>query len=196
MWQWLWNYSCRWYYCRDHFYCVMLPQRAHFVRQFLVFTLFFSYCFGEIMCIRDSYMYWGQLCVMGTAMCIGDSYVYCGQLCLSNRWSLFFIHESYVRSVSRYCFIRNYAAIPVQLENIVLQYISWCVPIVWTFVFNQFSCFWQFLVDNFATPSCLFTYSVAASCSHSAVMCWIVSDSFPQLLHNSSVFGCFKIYFL
>ena len=27
-------------------------------------------------------------------------------------------------------------------------------------------------------------------------MCWIVSDSFPQLLHSSSVFGCFKIYFL
>ena len=46
--------------------------------------------------------------------------MYSGQLCVSNRWSLFFIRESYVRSVSRYCFIRNYAAIPVQLEVVVL----------------------------------------------------------------------------
>jgi len=57
-------------------------------------------------------------------MCIGDSYVYqIGGLC-------FFIREIYVRSVSRYCFIRNYAAIPVQLEVVVLQYINWCVPII------------------------------------------------------------------
>jgi hypothetical protein len=90
---------------------------------------------GTAMCIGDSYVYWEQLCVLGTAMCIGDSYVYqVGGLC-------FFIHESYVRSVSRNCFIRNYAAIPVQLEVVILQYISWCLPIVWTFVFNQFSCF-------------------------------------------------------
>ena len=67
-------------------------------------------------------------------MCIRDSYAYqVGCLC-------FFIRESYVRSVSRY-FIRNYAAIPVHLEVVVLQYISWCAPIVWTLVFSQFSCF-------------------------------------------------------
>ena len=30
--------------------------------------------------------------------------------------------------------IRIYAAIPVQLEIVVHQYISWCVPIVWTLV--------------------------------------------------------------
>jgi len=31
-----------------------------------------------------------------------------GQLCLSNKCSLLFVtHESYVRSGSRYCFIRN-----------------------------------------------------------------------------------------
>ena len=48
--------------------------------------------------------------------------MYSGQLCLSKRCSLiFFIHESYVRSVRRYCFIRNYAAVPVQLEIVVLQ---------------------------------------------------------------------------
>jgi hypothetical protein len=89
--------------------------------------LLFSYCFGKIMCVQDSYVY--QI----SGLC-------------------FFIHESYVRSVSRYCFIRNYAAIPVQLEVVILQYISWCVRIVWTFVFSQFSCFCQFLVDNFCYP--------------------------------------------
>jgi len=51
----------------------------------------------------------------------------------------FFIRESYVRSVSNYCLIRNYAAIPVQLEVVFLQYIiskvkvqyiSWSVNII------------------------------------------------------------------
>ena len=106
----------------DHLYCVLLPHSAYFIRQFLVFVLFFS-CFGEFMCIRDSCVY--QI----------------GGLC-------FFIHDSYVRSVSRHCFVRNYAAVPVQLEIIILQYIGWCVLIVWTSVFNQFSCFCQFLLDN------------------------------------------------
>ena len=53
--------------------------------------------------------------------------------------------------------------------------------------------FWWIIL---ASPTCVFRYSVAASCSHAAVMCWIVSDSFPHLLHSSSMFGCFKIYFL
>ena len=66
----------------DHLYCVLLSHSAYFIRQFLVFALFFRYCSGEIMCIRDSYVYSGQLCVFGTAMCIRDSYVYCGQLCV------------------------------------------------------------------------------------------------------------------
>ena len=47
-----------------------------------------------------------------------------------------------------------------------------------------------------ATLSCLFMYAVGASCSQAAVMCWIVYDSFPHLLHSTSMFGCFKIYFL
>jgi hypothetical protein len=73
---------------------------------------------GTAMCTGDSYVYWGQLCVLETAMCIGDSYVYqIGGLC-------FFIRESYIRSVSIYCFILNYAAISVQLEVVFLQYIS------------------------------------------------------------------------
>jgi len=43
-------------------------------------------------------------------MCIWDSYVsQKGVLC-------FLIHECYIRSVGRYCFVRKYAAVPVQLE--------------------------------------------------------------------------------
>jgi hypothetical protein len=49
---------------------------------------------------------------------------------------------------------------------------------------------------TFATPSCLFAYSVDANCSHAAVACWIIYNPFPHLLHSSSVFGCFKTYFL
>jgi hypothetical protein len=76
------------------------------------------------MCSGDSYVYWGQLCVLGAAMCTGDSYVYqISGLC-------FFIREGYVRSFSRYCFIRNYAAIPAQLLLLLLltrQTTSRCV---------------------------------------------------------------------
>jgi hypothetical protein len=57
-------------------------------------------------------------------MCVRDSYVYQeGVLCC-------LIHEDYVRYVGRYCFVRNYAAIPVQLEVVILQYICWCVLVV------------------------------------------------------------------
>jgi hypothetical protein len=76
-------------------------------------------------------------------MCIRDSYVYHkGVLC-------FLIHESYVRSVKRYCFVRKHAAVPVQLKIVILQYIGRCVLIEWTFVFKQFSCFCQFLMDDY-----------------------------------------------
>jgi len=57
--------------------------------------LFVGYCFGEIMCIWDSYVYQkGVLC--------------------------FLIHKSYVRSIKRYCFVRKYAAIPVHLLLLLL----------------------------------------------------------------------------
>jgi hypothetical protein len=79
-------------------------------------------------------------------MCIWDSYAY--QDC----FLCFLIHESYVRSVKRYCFVRKYAAVPVKLEIVILQYFGWCVFIVWTFICNQFSCFCQFLMDNFCYP--------------------------------------------
>jgi hypothetical protein len=103
-------------------YCILLPHSTYFILQFLVFVLFFRDCFGEIMCIRDSYVY--QKDCFGEIMCIRDSYVYQkGFLC-------FFVHESYVRSVRRYCFVRNSTAVPVQLELVILQYIGWCVLIV------------------------------------------------------------------
>jgi hypothetical protein len=77
----------------------------------------------------------------GDIMCIWDSYVYQkGVLC-------FLIRECYIRSIKRYCFVRKYAAVPVQLEIVILQYTGWCVLIIRAFFFNQFSCFCQFLMD-------------------------------------------------
>jgi hypothetical protein len=43
-----------------------------------------------------------------------------GQLCLSKRCSFLSCHESYVRSVGKYCFVRNYAAIPVHIIIIII----------------------------------------------------------------------------
>jgi len=75
-------------------------------------------------------------------MCIWDSNVYLkGVLC-------FLIHKSYVRSVKNYCFVRKYAAIPIQLEIFILQYIGWCALIIWTIIVKHFSCFCQFVMDN------------------------------------------------
>jgi len=83
-----------------------LPHSTYFIRQFSLLVLFVSYCFGEIMCLWDSYVY--------------------------QKGDLFFlIHKSYVRSIKRYCFVRKYAAIPVQLEIFILRYIGWCVLIIW-----------------------------------------------------------------
>jgi hypothetical protein len=51
-------------------------------------------------------------------MCIWDSYVcQMGVLC-------FLIHKSYVRSVKRYCFVRKYAAVPIQIIIIIIT----CLP--------------------------------------------------------------------
>jgi len=35
----------------------LLPHATYFIRQFLVFVLFIGYCFGEIVCLWDSYGY-------------------------------------------------------------------------------------------------------------------------------------------
>jgi len=90
----------------------------------LVLVLFDDYCFGEIMCIWDSYVYQKDV------------------LC-------FLIHKSYVRSIKIYCFVRKYAAIPVELEIFILQYIGWCVFKIWNSIVNQFGYFCQFLMENF-----------------------------------------------
>jgi len=58
-------------------------------------------------------------------MCIRDNYVY-------QMMFFFFIHGSYVRTIRRYRLVRNYAAVPVQLEIVVLQYIGWSALIVGT----------------------------------------------------------------
>jgi hypothetical protein len=68
--------------------------------------------FGEIIFIRDSYVY--QKAV----------------LC-------FFIRESFVRTVTRYRLVCNYAAVPVQLEIVILQYTGWSVLIVETLSSNS-----------------------------------------------------------
>jgi len=75
--------------------------------------------------------------------------VYLGQLCLSESVLCFLIDECYIKSVKRYCFVRQYAAVPVQLEIVVLQYTGWCVLIIRAFLFNQLNYFCQFLMDNF-----------------------------------------------
>ena len=55
------------------------------------FVLFVGYCFGEIMCVRDRCVYQkGVLCLL--------------------------IQEIYVRSVRRYCFVRNYVAVQYSLK--------------------------------------------------------------------------------
>jgi hypothetical protein len=56
--------------------------------------------------------------------------VYLGQLCLSKGVLCFLIDEFYIRSVKMYCFVRKYAAVPVQFEIVILQHIGWCVPII------------------------------------------------------------------
>jgi len=113
-----------------------------------------------------------RLCVFGTATSIKK-----GVLC-------FLIHKSYVRSIKRYCFVRSVLRFQYSfkfsfsstLAGVYLYYghlssVSSAASV---------SFWWIILVS----PSCLFTNSVGASCSHAAVMCWIVSDSFPHLLHS------------
>jgi len=84
----------------------------------------------------------------------------------------------------------------MQLKIAILQNNGWCVLVVWTLSSVNSAASASFWWITLASPSCLFTHSVgAANCSHAAVMCWIVSDSFPHLLHSSAMCGCFKIYF-
>jgi len=39
-------------------YYLLLPHSTYFIRQFFVLVLFVGYCFGQIMCTWDSYVYY------------------------------------------------------------------------------------------------------------------------------------------
>ena len=68
-------------------------------------------------------------------MCIRDSYVYQkGVLC-------FLIHEGYVRSVKQYCFVRKYAAVPVQFKLLFSIIIIIIVIIIIIIIIIIISCF-------------------------------------------------------
>jgi len=104
-----------------------------------------AFCFHitHIAFARSWYLFCLLIIVLARLCFFRDSYVYLkGVLC-------FLIHKSYVRSIKRYGFVRQYAAIPVQLEIFILQYIGWSVLKTWAFVFKQFSGFCQFLIDDF-----------------------------------------------
>jgi len=77
----------------------LLPHGTYFIRQFLVLVLFVGYCFGEIMFNWDSYVYQKDV------------------LC-------FLIHKSYVRSITRYCFVRKIAAIIIIIIIIIISFIQ------------------------------------------------------------------------
>jgi len=81
-----------------------------------------------------------RLCVFGTAMSIKKVFfVFSLIKVLSDRL------KGIVLSVRTW-----YAAIPVQLEIFILQYLGWRVLILRSFVFNLFGCFCHFLMKNFS----------------------------------------------
>ena len=104
-----------------------------------------AFCFhtAHISFASSWYLFCSSVIVLARLCVIWDSCV-CqkGFLC-------FLLHKSYVRSIKIYCSVRKYAVISVQLEIFILQYIGWCVLVTRTFIINQFSCFCQFLMDNF-----------------------------------------------
>ena len=78
-----------------------------------------------------------RLCLFGTAMYIKKVFfVFLHVKVMSGRL------KGIVLSVSMLRF--QYSP-----EIFILQYIGWNVLIIWTFVFNQFRCFCQFLMENF-----------------------------------------------
>jgi hypothetical protein len=68
-------------------------------------------------------LFWRDLCSWNS--CVYQEGIFC-----------FLVRERYAKSVGRYCFVRNNAAIPVQFEVVILQHVCWFVPIVWAFVFS------------------------------------------------------------
>ena len=114
-------------------------------------------------------------------MCIWDSYVYQkGVLC-------FLIRKSYVRSVKRYRFVRKYAAIPVQLEIFILQFIGGYVLIIWAFFVNRFYCFW--LLSSSSSSSS----NILTSGQTGYLYIYYNSKIAPaQLIWNLLIFHCSK----
>jgi hypothetical protein len=87
-------------------------------------------------------------------LCVRDNYVYQkGVLCC-------LIHESYVRSVGRYCFVRNYAAIPVQLEVVILQYVIIIIIIIIIALFLELFKFMMCTFNESVTSFSLGCYDV------------------------------------
>jgi len=112
----------------------------------------FNYYIGRIvlgsMCVGVSvWLGWRGIRVAGEIMCIWDSYVY------QKVVPCFVIHKSYVRSIKKYCFVRNYATIPVQLEIFILQHAGWRILIIWTFIVNQFGLLLLLLLSSSLSSS-------------------------------------------
>ena len=123
----------------------LLPHSTYFIRQFLILVLFVSYCFGEIMCIWDSYVYQkGVLC--------------------------FLVHKSYVRSIKRYCFVRKCPAIPVQLIIIIIIVINH-IPVL-AGPLEELFISGGFRINVFPFPSFFFTAFLSLSmCRFMAPFC-------------------------
>ena len=103
---------------------------------FLIASYWYLFCVSVIVLAR--------LCVFGIArMSIKKL------LC-------FFFHESYIRTVRKYPLVRNYAAVPVQLEIVILQYIGWSALIVGTLPSINSAASTSFWRIPFVTPSFLF----------------------------------------
>jgi len=125
-----------------------------------------------------------RLCVFGTAMSIKKVFfVFLFMNILSGQVKSIVLSVSMLRS--QYSLKLSFSS---TLTGVYLQHELF--PLINS---AASASFWWIIL---ASPSCLFRHSVGASGSHAAVMCWIVSDSFPHLLHSSSMFVCFKIYFL
>ena len=77
----------------------------------------FRFHIAHISFSSSWYLFCLSVIVSGEIVCIRDTYVY-------QKGVHFLIHKTYVRSIKRYCFVRKYAAIPVRLGISILQYIG------------------------------------------------------------------------
>ena len=82
-----------------------------------------------------------RLCVFGTAMSI-------------RRVFFVFLLMNVISGRLKHCFVRKYAAVPVQLEIIILQYNGWFVLIIRGFFFNQLSYLYYYYYYVVVVVSC------------------------------------------